>query len=59
MGYKYRIKSGRMILSTPWEAVWYGLAQWLGVDDEKLPEVLPNMANFPRSAMLPGTAMFK
>jgi cullin-associated NEDD8-dissociated protein 1 len=59
MGYKYRIKSGRMIPSTPWEAVWYGLAQWLGVDDEKLPEVLPNMANFPKSAMLPGTAMFK
>ena len=26
--------------------MWYGLAQWFGVADDKLLEVLPNAANF-------------
>merc|ERR1712100_762918 len=58
MRYKYRLKSGRMIPSTSWEAVWHGVAQWMGVDEAKLPDLLPNMENFPAGDMLQKSAMF-
>ena len=38
---------GRMIPSTPWESVWNGISQWLGVrNDEDLDRVLPNRKSF-------------
>ena len=37
---------GRFIPTRSWEAVWKGLAQWMGVEDGRLPEVLPNIGNF-------------
>ena len=27
-------KRGRVIPTTPWDAVWYGVSQWLGITDE-------------------------
>jgi len=27
-------KRGRVIPTTPWDAVWYGISQWLGITDE-------------------------
>jgi len=34
---------GRIIPTTPWDAVWNGIAQWMGVNDETLlREILPN-----------------
>ena len=42
--------------TTPWEAVWYGLAQWFGVNESYMAEVLPNFANFPPEAMFPASA---
>ena len=27
-------KRGRVIPTTPWYAVWYGVSQWLGITDE-------------------------
>ena len=36
-----------MIPTTPWESVWTGIAQWLGVRDESdLDLVLPNRNSF-------------
>jgi len=40
------IGRGRIIPTTPWEAIWKGLARWMGVQESKLAELLPNMANF-------------
>ena len=40
------IGRGRMVPSTPWEAVWYGLSQWMDVADEHLEVVLPNVNNW-------------
>ena len=41
------IQRGRIIPTTPWEYVWHGIAQWMGVlDDHDLSEVLPNIKNF-------------
>lgn len=38
---------GRIIPTTPWEYVWHGVAQWMGVlDNNDLSAVLPNMDNF-------------
>jgi hypothetical protein len=31
----------------PWEGMWYGLAQWFGISEDNMAEVLPNAANFP------------
>ena len=39
-------RNHRMLPTSPWEAVWHGLAQWLGVSDGALGGVLPNAANF-------------
>jgi uncharacterized protein (DUF1501 family) len=42
---------GVFIPTTPWEGMWYGLAQWFGVEDDRIFEVVPNAANFPDSAL--------
>ncbi|MBM64202.1 MAG: hypothetical protein CL484_14730, partial [Acidobacteria bacterium] len=50
---------GRFLPTTPWEGVWYGLAEWFGVVPEKMGEVLPNLANFEGSgSLLSKEAMF-
>ena len=38
---------GRIIPTTPWDYVWHGVAQWMGVlDNNDLSAALPNMDNF-------------
>lgn len=37
---------GVLIPTTPWEGMWYPLAQWFGVENDQLLDVLPNAANF-------------
>ena len=42
------IGRGRLIPTTPWDAVWNGVIGWLGVkDDEGLDYILPNRNSFP------------
>jgi hypothetical protein len=40
------IGRGRFIPTTPWDAVWNGVGNWLGVPDEDMDFVLPNRYNF-------------
>ena len=40
---------GRFIPTTSWEAVWKPVAEWFGVDDSQIHNVLPNLGNFPES----------
>ena len=36
-----------MLPTTPWESVWYGVAQWLGITDKAvLEKILPHAKNF-------------
>ena len=42
-------RRGSVIPSTPWEGLWSPIAQWFGVDDSKLSEMMPNLPNFPPS----------
>ena len=44
-------RNGRIIPTTPWESVWYALAEWFGVESSSMAEVLPNYANFPSETM--------
>jgi cullin-associated NEDD8-dissociated protein 1 len=37
---------GRMLPTTPWDAVWNAAAQWFGVASEHMDKVLPNRGNF-------------
>ena len=36
------IGRGRMIPTTPWDAIWKGVIQWMGVEDADLDVCLPN-----------------
>ncbi len=49
---------GRLIPTTPFEAVWKGIAEWFGVTPAQMAEVLPNAANFPASQLFNATQMF-
>merc|ERR1712014_384233 len=46
-------RNGRLLPTTPWEAVWYGLAEWFGVDSTNMAEVLPNYGNFHMEGLFP------
>jgi cullin-associated NEDD8-dissociated protein 1 len=55
----YMQAGSRMVPTTSWEAVWHGLALWLGVEEGQMASVLPNMHNFPASHMIGKRTMFK
>jgi len=40
---------GRVIPTTPWEAIWNGVAEWMGVSEDQADEVLPLRKNFPNN----------
>ena len=43
------IGRGRLIPTTPWEAMWNGLAEWFGVSNDEMDTVLPNKHRFDAS----------
>lgn len=49
---------GRLIPSTPFEAVWTGISEWFGVTPAQMAEVLPNAVNFPKTQLFNATQMF-
>jgi len=49
-------RNGRIIPTTPWESVWYGLAEWFGVNLTDMGDVLPNAANFPNETLFRASA---
>ena len=53
------IGKGRMLPTKSWEAMWYGIAQWMGVDDKHMADVLPNAANFPESELFGEKDLFE
>merc|ERR1712226_536369 len=42
------VRGGQVIPTTPWEAVWHGVAQWMDVEDQFISDVVPNKDNFPK-----------
>lgn len=50
---------GRVLPSTPFDAVFHGVAQWLGLEeDAQLDRVLPNRKQFDESVMFTKADMF-
>lgn len=50
---------GIFLPTTPWEAVWSPIAQWLGVEDEQqLDEILPNKKHFPPETIFSKEQLF-
>jgi len=49
---------GRLIPSTPWEAIWKGIAEWWGVEAGQMDTVLPNHKNFPPRALFSQNQLF-
>jgi len=52
------IGRGRLIPTTPWEALWGSVATWLGVDEAQVAELLPNAANFAPEQLIAQEEMF-
>lgn len=51
-------KRGRVVPTTPWEAVWQAVAEWLDVDASQMSTVLPNAANFGAGTLLTKQQLF-
>jgi uncharacterized protein (DUF1501 family) len=49
---------GRLIPTTSLDAMWHGVAQWMGVEEARMDEVLPNRANFPAGDMFTRGQLF-
>ena len=51
---------GVLIPTTPWEGMWYGVAQWFGIEEDQMLTVLPNAANYKAgSTLLTEEQLFK
>ena len=50
---------GRIIPTTPWESVWHGVAQWLGITDKAaLGRVLPHAKHFKGGGLFDKATLF-
>lgn len=47
LGLRTELSIGRALIpTTSWEALWHGMAQWMGVEDAAMQSVLPNLRKF-------------
>ena len=54
------LSRGRMIPTHPWDSMWYGTAQWFGVNSEAdMNKVLPMHKNFPASLLYDSSELFQ
>merc|ERR1712216_402114 len=37
------LQKGRVLPTTPWDSVWNGIAEWMGLEKEGIESVLPNL----------------
>jgi len=51
--------TGQMLPGSPWEAIWSPLASWMGVNDDHLNDVMPNLANFGTQHIFERSAVFE
>ena len=52
------LSRGRMIPSTPWDAMWLGTAEWFGISLADMDAVLPMHKNFPAGNLYDKAALF-
>jgi cullin-associated NEDD8-dissociated protein 1 len=58
---RYNIDArGRMVPTLPYDAMWTGVAQWMGVTDEDgISYMLPERKNFQKCSMFTDSQLFK
>ena len=56
--YCMRGGQGRVIPTMGWEGVWKPLAQWLGVEDARMSEIMPNHDRFPDEQLITKEQVF-
>ena len=57
-GNPFALSRGRMIPTTPWDAMWKGTAEWFGVTEGEMDKVLPMHKNFPSSKIYNKSQLF-
>ena len=50
--------TGAMLPSSPWEKIWTPISLWLGVEQEQLDSVMPNLHSFKKEHLLTSKDMF-
>jgi cullin-associated NEDD8-dissociated protein 1 len=50
--------NGRAIPTTSWDQIWAGIAQWYGVEEMDMDQVLPNRKNFPKPSLFTQSDLF-
>ena len=55
---KESIGRGRLVPTTSWDEVWKKLLEWYGVAESKVPNVLPNYANFASTSSIKDEPFF-
>jgi cullin-associated NEDD8-dissociated protein 1 len=50
---------GRLLPTMSWEGLWHPVLEWFGVEEEDMPAVLPNLANFAAEQVIPKQMLFK
>jgi hypothetical protein len=50
--------NGRAIPTTSWDQIWSGIAQWYGVEEMDMDQVLPNRKNFPKHSLFTQSDLF-
>mgnify|MGYP007072442913 CR=1 FL=1 len=53
------VGNGVLLPTTPWEAIWGSIAEWLDVDASLMDEVVPNAKNFPQGDLFTAAQMFE
>ena len=48
-----------MLPTMGWEGMWKGIALWMGVEEEQLADVLPNLENFEEEDVIQLSDMFE
>lgn len=54
------LSRGRMIPTSPWDAMWKGVAEWFGIEPDswEMDKVLPMHKNFPANILYNETDLF-
>ena len=52
------LSRGRMLPTTPWDAIWNGIAPWMGVPGPDMDTVLPHKKNFESSVLFTEADVF-
>ena len=49
---------GRVLPTMPYEAVWQGISEWMGVQPENVGSILQNVGNFPAETLFTKDELF-